>query len=416
MAGHLNHVVIGASAAGLSAACAILKTTPRARVRVVSEEKDAPYFRPMIPFIISGKKGSSDVKMVGQGPYVQEGFELFTNTRVTRVDAGQKRVITDSGQIVSYDRLLIASGGKPYLPPEIEGVDVEGVYALRTLSQARAAAKRSSNVTHAVMLGGGLLNLKAAFSLLEKGLEVTLVVYSPEILSQLMEPEDAVMIRNALEQAGLKIMTGCSARKIVDGSKGVCSVVLDDNREIACEMVFIGKGVRPCVDFLGDSGIEIDSGVVVDRYTKSSMNDIFAAGDVAVTFDPITGERIVTGLWTNAAEMGTCAGKNMAGCPTAYSGTFGVMNATQVAGLPFVSMGVVHPGNNEHEIHKNISDTSYRKLVFSKDGNYLLGLVMIGDIKNAGLYRFIMREQRNIRFLKEKIIGQSLTSADVMYG
>lgn len=410
-----QHVIIGASAAGLSAACAILKTDPRASVTVLSEEREAPYFRPMIPFIISGKKAPSDVAMMGQGPYVAKGIDVRLSTRAVSVDTRERQVQTQSGEKVHYDRLLIASGSTPYLPPDIEGVGIQGVYALRTLSQSHDAASRTAKTKHAVMLGGGLLNLKAAFALLEKKIAVTLVVYSPEILSQLMEPDDAVMIRAALEKAGLRIMTGRSAKTILEGPDGVHGVRLDSGEELPCEMVFIGKGVKPCVDYLSSSGVALDSGVIVDRHTQSNVNGVFAAGDVAVTFDPITGARIVTGLWTNAAEMGLCAGKNMAGQPTAYTGTFGIMNATQVAGLPFVSMGVVHPKNSDAHVIRDTTPTSYRKLVFSKDRDRLLGLVLIGDITNAGLYRFIMREQRDIRPVMHKIIHHTLTSADIMY-
>ena len=410
-----KHVIIGASAAGLSAACAIIKTDPKAAVTVLSEEKEAPYFRPMIPFIISGKKNPSEVAMMGQGPYVTDGIDIRLNSRAEHVDTENRTVHTKAGDVFAYDRLLIASGSTPFMPPDIEGTGIKGVYALRTLAQAHDAAKRTSKTKHAVMLGGGLLNPKAAFALLEKNIAVTLVVYSPEILSQLMEQGDAVMIRAALEKAGLHIMTGRSAKTILEGPDGVQGVLLDNGEEISCNMVFIGKGVRPCVDFLASSGIAIDSGVVVDRNTQSSVEGVFAAGDVAVTFDPITGERIVTGLWTNAAEMGLCAGKNMAGLQTAYTGTFGIMNATQVAGLPFVSMGLVHPQSNGVRIVKNTSKSSYRKLVFSKDMDRLVGLVMIGDISNAGLYRFIMREQRDIRAIRHKIIDQTLTGADMMY-
>jgi NAD(P)H-nitrite reductase large subunit len=137
-------------------------------------------------------------------------------------EGGEHRTIGQrtKGQL-SYDKLLFATGSSPYIPPEIAGTDASGVFALRTLSDARAMAKRAENTDHAVMPGGGLLNLKAAFALLALGVKVTLVVFSPEVLSQLMEPKDAGLIRNALDKAGLKIMTGRSARSIISDKSGV---------------------------------------------------------------------------------------------------------------------------------------------------------------------------------------------------
>ncbi len=128
-------------------------------------------------------------------------------------------------------------------------------------------------------------------------------------------------------------------------------VLLDSGEELACEIVCIGKGVRPNVEFLASSGVLVDGGVVADEWTACNLPGLYTAGDVAVTFDPITGERMMTGLWTNAVEMGRCAGRNMADRPTVYGGTFGILNATQVAEVPFVSMGIVHTAGGDYETH-----------------------------------------------------------------
>lgn len=377
-------------------------------ITVLSEEPDMPYFRPLIPFVISGKKRPADLAVIGQGPYKGDRVDVRLNARAEKVDTRNQTVKISGGDEVSYDKLLIATGSRPYIPPEIEGTDADGVFALRTLSDARAAEKRAGETRHAVMLGGGLLNLKAAFALLERKLAVTLVVYSPEILSQLMEPEDAVLIREALNKAGLNIMTGCSATRILSDTGGVTGVMLDNGKALPCEMVCIGKGVLPNVDFLEGSGIQLDKGAVVDRYAAASIDNVFAAGDVAVTFDPITGERIVTGLWTNAVEMGRCAGYNMAGRPTEYSGTFGVLNATQVAEEPFVSMGIVHTTGTDNEVHVVSKPKAYRKLVFTPDGKRLIGAVFIGDITNAGMYRYVIRERMPVDKIKSFIIDHRL--------
>jgi NAD(P)H-nitrite reductase large subunit len=223
-----------------------------------------------------------------------------------------------------------------------------------------------------------------------------------------MEPTDATLIRNALNNAGLTIKTGRSARRILSNGTGVCGVALDDGSDIGCEMVCIGKGVHPNVDFIEPKGIRVDRGVVVDRYTRCSAAGVYAAGDVAVTFDPISGDRIVTGLWTNAVEMGRCAGLNMAGRPTEYTGTFGILNATQVAEEPFVSMGIVHTSGTEYEVHSASSAKAFRKMVFSPDGERLVGVLLVGDITRAGLYRLVIRERMDVAPIKAHIIDHTL--------
>jgi NAD(P)H-nitrite reductase large subunit len=409
----MRHLIIGASAAGMAAAEAIRRLDSKASITVLSQEPDMPYFRPMTPFIVSGKKDPSEIMLVGQGPYQGANIDVRLNSTVVAIHTADQRVILKGGEELHYDKLLIAAGSKPHIP-NITGIFAEGVFALRTLSDARAMASRAERTKHAVMLGGGLLSLKTAFALLERGLEVTLIIQSPEVLSQLMEPNDATLIRNALIRAGLRVMTGCSARQILSDANGVNGILLDDGREVVCQMVCIGKGVRPNVDFLGESSIRVDQGVVVDRFTACSAPHVFAAGDVAVTLNPATGERIITGLWTNAVEMGRCAGRNMAGQPTEYTGALSILNATQVADVPFVSMGVVHASGTDYEVHIAVSSTAYRKFVFTPDGKNLIGALFVGDISRAGLYRNLIREGRTVRGIKSALIKKRLNYGHIL--
>ncbi|MBI9086507.1 MAG: NAD(P)/FAD-dependent oxidoreductase [Desulfobacterales bacterium] len=408
MAEPSKYLIVGASAAGMAAAHTIRAHDPQGVVTLLSQEPDPPYFRPMIPFMVSGKKRAEEIAMDGCGPYTAQEITVKTNARVMSVDTKKKSVSLDDAQTFAYEKLLLATGSRPYIPSEIEGTNAPGVFALRTLADARNMAQRVTSTDHAVMLGGGLLNLKAAFALLERGIKVTLVVYSPEVLSQLMEPEDAFLLRKALDKAGLKIRTGASATGVNSGPSGVTGVALDDGTELPCQMVCIGKGVRPNVEFLDGSGVQVENGIVADATTGTSAPDTYTAGDVAVTFDPVTGDRVMTALWTNAVEMGRCAGQNMAGVKTAYTGTFGILNATQVAEEPFVSMGVVHTKGKDLEIHTHRTEATYAKLVFGPAGDRLVGALFIGDITNAGIYRYVIRNKTPVAKFKRQIIDHTL--------
>ncbi len=403
-----QYVIVGGSAAGMAAAHTIRAKDVRGTITVLSEEPDVPYFRPLIPFLVSGQKQPEDMALTGSGPYMGADIAVKTGARVAACDPDSRSLTLEDGTCYGYEKVLFATGSRPYVPPEIEGTGAEGVFALRTLADARSMAARAARTAHAVMLGGGLLNLKAAFALLERGVKVTLVVYSPEVLSQLMDPEDAYLVRKALDDAGLTIHTGASATAIQSDPSGVTGVALDNGEELACQMVCIGKGVRPNVEFLQGSGVAVDGGIVADRFTAASRPDTYAAGDVAVTHDPISGAPIMTALWTNAVEMGRCAGMNMAGIKTAYTGTFGILNATQVADEPFVAMGVVHTRSGDYEIHRRATATTFRKLVFDPGGNRLVGAVFVGDIRNAGLYRYVIRERMDVTGFKPAIIDHTL--------
>lgn len=403
-----RYLIAGGGAAGMAAAHAIREIDQEGSITLLTDEADKPYFRPLIPFLVSGEKKDSDMFMTGSGPYTGRNIALRTGSRITRADPDQKSVYLEDGGRIRYEKILFATGSRPYIPPDIEGLDAGGVFALRTLADARGMAKRAKQTNHAVMLGGGILNLKAAFALLKKGLKVTLVVYSPEVLSQLMDPEDAFLIRNALDHAGLEIITGTRARIVHSGKNGVDAVGLDNGRELACGMVCIGKGVRPNVHFLEGSGVIVDGGVAADMYTACNVQDAYTAGDVAVTYEPVSGDLMVTALWTNAVEMGRCAGRNMAGVKTRYAGTFGILNATQVADEPFVSMGTVHTKDGDFEVHRHSAGGAYRKMVFNAAGDRLIGAVLVGDIANAGLYRYVIREKMSVDRIKRHIIDHTL--------
>lgn len=403
-----RYLIVGGSAAGMAAAQAIREKDVKGAITVLSEEPDAPYFRPLIPFLVSGRKQPEEMALVGRGPYTGAGITVKTMARVVACDPAERRVTLADGTSYGYEKVLFATGSRPYVPPEIEGTNAEGVFALRTLADARRVAARLAHTEHAVMLGGGLLNLKAAFALLARGVKVTLVVYSPEVLSQLMEPGDAYLIRQALDEAGLVIMTGVAATAVRADASGVTGVALDNGKELACQMVCIGKGVRPNVEFLDGSGVDVDGGIVADRYTGASQPGTYAAGDVAVTHEPVSGTPIMTALWTNAVEMGRCAGRNMAGVKTAYAGTFGILNATQVADMPFVAMGTVRARGGDYEIHRQAAAATFRKLVFNPAGDRLEGAVLVGDIRNAGLYRYVIREKMDVTGFKRAIIDHTL--------
>jgi len=392
----------------MAAAQAIRELDSHGAITVLSAEADPPYYRPLIPFIIDRQKTADEIALLGQGPYTATDIDVRLDAPVTAVDPQAHTVTVSDAELLHYDRLLIATGSRPHIPPTIQGADTPGVYALRTLADARDIAERAARTQHVILAGGGMLNLKTAFALLERDLAVTMVVTSPEVLSQIMEPDGAALIRDALERAGLRILTGRNITRVIAGPDGVAGVLLDSGEELPCQIVCIGKGVRPNVEFLEGSGIHVDGGVVADEHTACNTPDAYTAGDVAVTFDPITGERMMTALWTNAVEMGRCAGRNMAGRPTAYTGTFGILNATQVAEVPFVSMGIVHTAGTDHETHVVRAANTYRKMVFTEDGERLIGAVFVGDIRHAGLYRHLIRERAPLNGLKAAVIGHRL--------
>ncbi|MEJ2640255.1 MAG: FAD-dependent oxidoreductase [Desulfosarcinaceae bacterium] len=403
------HLIIGAGAAGMVAAAAIREQDAAARITVVSAEADRPYFRPLIPFLISGRKDPAQMSLEGQGPFRTDGVEIKLDTPAAAIDTERQAVVLASGQELAYDRLLIATGSRPLVPEAVKKQPISGVYSLRTMADARSIVQRCQTARQVVMLGGGMLNVKTAFALLAAGLEVTLVEIEASVLPWLMEADAATLIHNALLKAGLKVITGATLRRLrYEPEGGIKRVELSSGETLACQMLLIGIGVQPNIALLKSTPLHCDQGVVVDPHCACSVNNIFAAGDVASRIDPVSGAVVKTGLWSHAVEMGRCAGLNMAGKVRVCDRPYGVLNATQVADVPFVSMGVVHTAGTDYEAHVCTSPYAYRKLIFSAQGDRLIGALFVGDITNAGLYRHFIYQRRPAANIKSHMIRHRL--------
>jgi NAD(P)H-nitrite reductase large subunit len=414
----VRYVIIGAGGAGMAAAATIRQYDVTAKITVLSAETDHPYYRPLIPFLISGEKKSAEMFMDGCGPFMTHGIDILLQAKVTTIDTHHRVVVLYSGEEIVYDKLLIATGSSPILPDSFQIQTVAGVYTLRTLAEARSIAQYSQTSRKVVLLGGGMLNVKTAFALLSMGLDVTMVEIEDSVLPWLMEADAAALIHNALVKAGLKVITGSTLSRLHSrhDSDGIESVELSNGQELACQMLLIGIGVQPNISLLKSTPIKLNQGVIIDSRCACSEENIFAAGDVAVTIDPISGFAIKSGLWTHAVDMGRCAGKNMVGLNSEYVGPYGVLNATQVADVPFVSIGTVHTADTDYEVHVSATNQSYRKLIFSPKGDRLIGALFVGDIAGSGLYRHLIRERMPVMNIKSHIIRYSLHYGHLLSG
>jgi len=273
-------------------------------------------------------------------------------------------------------------------------------------------AKRCTTAKRAVMAGGGLLNLKATFALRERGVDVTLVVSSPAILSQLMERMTPHCCARPSSRR-VKIVAGASVKGVLSGKGGVTGVAPDGARNCPATWSAIGKGVEPIVDYLAGSGIALERGIVVDRHCETSAPGVYAAGDVGVTHNPITGEPVVTGLWTNAAEMGRCAGRNMAGRARATAGPSASSTRRRSAPSPSCRWDRAHRRGRLRD-PRRVGAGLYRKVVFSRTARGWSGRSSSGASSARGSTANIIRENRPIAKIKDKLLSQTLHYGDLL--
>lgn len=401
----MRYVIIGNSAAGVFAAEAIRRIDGEGQVDILSDEPYRAYARCLTSYYLTGDMPESRLYIRDEDFYNKKNLSLHTGQKAVKLDPELREVLTDAGKAYRFDRLLIATGAAPAMPG-IPGLASQGVFALRTLADAKGILAFSGPGKRAVVVGGGFVALKAAYALLKAGMEVTCLISSGQILSQMLDRDAADMIARRLTSHGLTIKYHTDAAEILAKSDAagipkVTGVRLSDGEEVAADLILIGKGVTPNTGFLRDSGVQVQTGVVVDKYLQTNLSGIYAAGDVAQGYDIVSGETKINAVWPNAAEQGTIAGLNMAGQAVPYAGSIG-MNSVDFYGLSTIAAGQARAEGDGYEVVKLFpADNSYCRLVFKDD--VLVGYIMVGDTVKAGVLTSLIKEKIPLGKMKEEL-------------
>ena len=400
----MNYTIVGGGIAACFALKEIKNYDPSSHVTVISEEKHCFYYRPMTPLVIKGDKERDEILYDEHLPEYH-----MIHGRAASLNSEAKEITLENGDTVSFDRLLIATGSAPQVP-EIPGIHEKNVHYLRTMKDAYDLKDAAGKAKKAVILGGGLVGIKKAIALNHAGLDVTVIEELDHILLPRLDRDGAEIMTEKLNQEGIKIITNTTIAEILPEAQGV---KLASGQSIACDMVCVAVGVRPNIDWLSGSGLRMDKALKVDERMQTSIEGVYAAGDMVETMDCVTGKSIVSALWVNAVEMGKVAGANMAGGKIKYPGTLEVLNATEIERLAMISAGdILARAENSEVVTRRTKDT-YRKLVFQ--GDVLTGAVFLGDVDRAGVYTSLIKTGAPIGQLKDKIIDGTLTYLDYVY-
>jgi len=398
-----DYLIIGNSAAGINAIEAIRERDKKGKITLVDQEDTPVYSKPLLSYYIAGKV--DDEKLLYRPRDFYEKNEVVTlfGQKATAINPKQKKVFLDSGEI-SCDQLLLATGSSPIFP-NLKGVHLKGVFVVRKFADAKGILERTRQARDVLFVGGGFVSLRTAYALHQRGLKVTIVVASDQLLSRSLDLEAANIVRTRLEQKGFKIITGRDVTQI-EGREEVEGVSLDNGELVKAQLVVIGKGVRPNVSLARDSGIRVNKGILVDDYLQTNQKHIYAAGDVAETFDVAREERALNALWPNATEQGHIAGLNMAGAKRKYAGSLG-MNSLEFFDLPLISMGVTNPYDKEdfEILVKRVPEKNIYKKVVLKKG-VVKGAILVGEIDRAGLITGIIKEKTNVSAFKEELLEE----------
>jgi NAD(P)H-nitrite reductase large subunit len=402
-----KYVIIGGSAGGIGAVEAIREVDPMGELTVISEESFPQYSRPMISEYISREATLETMKYRDDQFWKKNNVQTLTGRTAVNIDFTKKQVELKGGTKVDFEKLLIATGGKPFVP-RMEGGEKDGVFTFTELSSAKGLESKLEQSKSAVVIGGGLIGVSAAAALVKRGINVTLVELKEHILNLILDDKASEIAEKVLSEAGVTIITGQTVQRILgrkDNEGSVGGVVMTDGKEIPCDLVVVAIGVIPRTELVKETEVKLNRGIV-DRFMRTNIPDVYACGDVAEAHDfLINGNRLLP-LWPLAHIGGRVAGYNMAGKKTEYEGGT-VMSSLKYFDLPIIAVGNTNPedsGDYEVMVERQPEKTVYKKIVV-KD-NVIVGFIFLGDIEKAGILFHMLKNHADVSEIKDKFLSE----------
>jgi NAD(P)H-nitrite reductase large subunit len=409
----MQHVIIGTGIAGVSAAEAIRELDASSRIVMIGDEPVDPYCRPMISLVLEGAVSPKKLPIRDSGFYEELHITPILGNRVIRLDVDSRTVVLSDGTAHAFDTLLIASGADPR-PVTASTAHLANIFFMRNQLQVKQMLEVLPQTRRALVLGGGLVGFKAAYGLLHRGIDVTLLIRSGYPLSLQVDPVAGAMILDELTRWGLTVRVGVEITAF-KGDERVTGAVLSDGSEMSCDLVIVGKGVSPAVAFVPRDRIQVEQGIVVNEHLQTTCPGIYAAGDVAESVDIARKTRWVNAIWPEAAAQGRMAGMNMAGRSVTYEGSLS-RNVIRIFDLDVMTAGWVNvPDDPRFTVLSdwNLRQNTYRRLIFEEDR--LIGMTMINRIETGGILMAMIQNEIPVRGSREKLLEPHLSIKSLMY-
>ncbi len=389
-----HHLILGAGPAGVIAAETIRKHAPLDAITIVGEEREPPYSRMAIPYLLMGNVDEHGTYLRKSPSHFQDLKVNLVQDRVKRVDIDAKSIALDKGEAMAFDTLLIATGSRPVRPP-IPGIDTAGVHACWTLDDARKIMLLAIQNARVLQLGAGFIGCIIMEALAARGVQLSVVEMGDRMVPRMMGPTAGGMIRDWCEAKGVQVFTGTRVEAIEPGAP--LNVRLSNGKHMAADLVISAAGVQPAIGFLENSGIICLLGVLTDEHLQTNVPGIFAAGDCAEAFDKVSGKTIVSAIQPNAAEQARVAALNMvafarARAPKAELKEVTQINVLDTLGLISTSFGDWQglPGGEQVELTDR-AQGRHLSLQFKDD--VLVGCNSVGWTEHVGVMRGLVEGQ-----------------------
>ncbi len=366
----MRYLIIGNGVSGITSAELIRERDIESEITVITEEKYPYYARPQLIEFLAGNIKKEEIFFYTDEWYKSKKINVILEERVLRIDIAKKEVETDKGKY-NYDKLLVASGAKPQIPP-LENVNVEGVFTLRNLDDALNILSYIEGKETVILLGCGLLGLETGRALYQRGLKIIGLEFYPRLLPRQLDDEGSKVLQNIIQSKfGFSFYLGVKAKKVLKNNEKFVGIELEDGRIIHGNLLIISAGIIPNVEFAKNSGINVNKGIVVNDYMETNVEGIFAVGDC------VEHQGRIYGIIPACLDQAKVAVENIMGRKVEYKGTI-PLNSLKVTGVDLTSIGEINPEGEGYEV-KVYKDKEgfYRKLVFKDDK--LVGAILLGD-------------------------------------
>ena len=375
-----RYVIIGNGTAAVGCVEGIRSVDGDGEIFVISEEEHHVYSRPLISYLLEGKTNVDKMKYRPDDFYENNGCRTYFGCRAVSIDTGNKRVELENGETLEYDVLCVATGSSPFIPPFVGLDSVDKKYSFMTLDDALAIEKAVDKNTRVMIVGAGLIGLKCAEGLTGRAGSIVVCDLADRVLSSILDTECAALMQKHLEENGIEFMLSDTAVSF-DKNKAT----MKSGKTVKFDVLILAVGVRANIKLPADAGADTNRGVIVDERMKTSVENIYAAGDCSEGYDASLGSRRVLAILPNAYMQGHTAGVNMAGGDETFD------NAIPMNSIGFFGIHAMTAGTYEGELYEEKTNGSIKRL-FIEDG-CLKGFILIGKDERAGIYTSLIREK-----------------------
>lgn len=393
----LKLVLIGNGLAGMRCLEDLLDMAPdRYEVTVIGEEPWGNYNRIMLSPVLSGEKTIDDIMLHPHAWYHDKGIKFIADDPAVKIDRTRKVVHTEKGESVDYDRLIIATGSSPFIPP-VQGVDLKGVISFRDIYDVNTMIKYCETKKNAVVIGGGLLGLEAAYGLKQRGMNVTVLHLIDRIMERQLDGRASRMLRHSIEQKGINIITEANTEALIGEEGHVRQVRLKDGTVLDADLVIFAVGIRPNIALAQRAGLRCNRGILVNDTMQTFDPSIYAVGECIEhrnqTFglvEPLGGQAFICA--THLAEHGSLTFKS----PT-------VPTQLKVSGVDVFSAGNFEPKEDYEDIILNDDKRQiYKRIIIQKDK--VIGAVLFGDTEDGMWYAELIADQTPVSSFRNKLL------------